>query len=60
VYVQDNLQELVRAHLAVIAMLESPLISYASRQQLEAFRDELETEIATGKEKKDDGPQIAA
>jgi hypothetical protein len=42
----SNLQDLLEAHVAVISMLQSPLISYSTRVQLEAFKEELEREIA--------------
>lgn len=42
----SRLHDLVQAHLAVVALLESGIISSATRRQLEAFRNQLETDIA--------------
>jgi hypothetical protein len=44
--VSKTLQDLVRAHLAIVAILESKILSVATREQLEVFRNELEQEIA--------------
>lgn len=44
--VTKTLHELARAHLAVIAILESPLMSETTRRQIELFREELEREMA--------------
>ena len=42
----SKLNDLAQAHLAVVALLESALISPATRRQLEVFRDNLERDIA--------------
>jgi len=47
----SKLSDLAQAHLAVMALLDSSLISSATRRQLEAFRDQLERDIAKLKEK---------
>jgi hypothetical protein len=47
----SKLSDLAQAHLAVMALLDSSLISSATRRQLEAFRDQLERDIAELKEK---------
>jgi len=40
---KSGLNELVRAHLAVVAMIEvSKILSLTTRQQLETLREELE------------------
>lgn len=38
--------DLLHAHLAVVALLDSAVISSTTRKQLEAFRDQLERDIA--------------
>jgi hypothetical protein len=45
---KNDLQELVRTHLAIVTMLESSkILSHATRAQLETLRDDLEREIHT-------------
>jgi hypothetical protein len=43
--VSSKLNDLAQAHLAVVALLDSALISPATRRQLEVFRDSLEGDI---------------
>lgn len=43
---QKRLEDLVNAHSAVIALLESLLLSPAHRRRLEDMRDNLEREMA--------------
>ena len=42
----SKLSDLAQAHLAVMALLDSSIISPATRAQLEVFRDSLEHDIA--------------
>ena len=49
---KSRFEELARAHRAIVGMLESPLLSRPTRDQLETFRQELETEIAGINEEK--------
>jgi hypothetical protein len=44
--VQKRLEDLVTAHSAIIALLESLLLSPAHRRRLEGMRDNLEREMA--------------
>jgi hypothetical protein len=44
--VSSKLNDLAQAHLAIIALLDSPILSPATRGQLEVFRDNLEHDIA--------------
>jgi hypothetical protein len=44
--VQKRLEDLVNSHSAVIALLESLLLSPAHRRRLEDMRDNLEREMA--------------
>jgi hypothetical protein len=44
--VTKSLNELARVHLALSAILESPLMSQPTRRQIELFREELEREMA--------------
>jgi len=43
--VQKRIDDLVEAHSALIGLLESTILSPATRRQLEVFREELEREI---------------
>ena len=43
--VQKRIDDLVEAHSALIGLLESSILSPATRRQLELFREELEREI---------------
>ena len=43
---KSRFEELAKAHCAIVGMLESPLLSRATRDQLDTFRQELEKEIA--------------
>jgi hypothetical protein len=43
---KNQLEELARAHRAIVGILESPFLSGVTRLQLETFRDELAGEIA--------------
>jgi hypothetical protein len=45
----STLQDLVRVHLAIVAMLEGNILSSATRDQLQKFRDDIEKEIAQTK-----------
>ena len=42
----DMVMDLVQAHLAVVGLIESPIISLEHRRQLEFFREQLESDIA--------------
>ena len=42
---QKRIDDLVEAHSALIGLLESSILSPATRRQLELFREELEREI---------------
>ena len=42
----SKLSDLAQAHLAVVALLDSNIISLITRKQLEVFRDSLEEDIA--------------
>jgi hypothetical protein len=44
--VSSKLSDLAQAHLAVVALLDSNIISLTTRKQLETFRDSLEEDIA--------------
>lgn len=52
---KSRLEELARAHRAIVGMLESPLLSRPTRDQLETFRQELENEISVVNEEKAKG-----
>jgi hypothetical protein len=43
--VQKRIDDLVEAHSALIGLLESTIVSPATRRQLEVFREQLEREI---------------
>lgn len=43
---KSRFEELARAHRAIVGMLESPVLSRPTRDQLETFRQELESEIS--------------
>jgi hypothetical protein len=43
--VPKQIDDLVQAHSALIGLLESTIVSPATRRQLEVFREELEREI---------------
>jgi hypothetical protein len=43
--VQKRIDDLVEAHSALIGLLDSTILSPATRRQLEVFREELEREI---------------
>jgi hypothetical protein len=49
--VSSKLSDLAQAHLAIVALLDSSLLSPATRRQLEVFRDNLEQDIAELKAK---------
>jgi hypothetical protein len=52
-----TLQDLVRVHLAIVAMLEgSTVLSQKTREQLETFRNEIEGEIKTLKATETNAP----
>jgi hypothetical protein len=53
--VSSKLSDLAQAHLAIVALLDSNIISLTTRRQLEVFRDSLEGDIAElrGKEAKE-------
>ena len=42
----SKLSDLAQAHLAVVALLDSNIVSLTTRKQLEAFQDSLEEDIA--------------
>ena len=42
---QKRIDDLVEAHSALIGLLESSILSPATRRQLEVFREELEREL---------------
>ena len=42
----SKLSDLAQAHLAVVALLDSNIVSLTTRKQLEMFRDTLEEDIA--------------
>ncbi len=42
----SKLSDLAQAHLAVVALLDSNIISLTTRNQLEMFRDSLQEDIA--------------
>jgi hypothetical protein len=44
--VSSKLSDLAQAHLAIVALLDSNIISLITRRQLEVFRDSLEADIA--------------
>jgi hypothetical protein len=44
--VSSKLSDLAQAHLAVMALLDSSILSPATRRQLEVFRETLEHDIA--------------
>jgi hypothetical protein len=44
--VSSKLSDLAQAHLAVVALLDSNIISLTTRKQLEVFRDSLEEDMA--------------
>ena len=52
---KSRLEELARAHRAIVGMLESPLLSRPTREQLETFRQELEDEISAMNEEMSEG-----
>ena len=52
-YVSSKLSDLAQAHLAIIALLDSSILSPATRRQLEVFRDNLEQDIAELKAKEE-------
>ena len=53
---KSRFEELARAHRAIVGMLESPLLSRPTKDQLETFRLELENEIAALNEARLQGP----
>lgn len=56
--VNNKLNDLLKAHLAVVALLESGLISVSTRMQLEVLREQLERDIAAIKDR--DPAKLAA
>ena len=52
---KSRFEELAKAHQAIVGMLESPLLSRPTREQLETFRQELEDEIAAMNQEKAEG-----
>jgi len=57
--VSNKLNDLLQAHMAVIALLESSFLSTSTRGQLEVFRESLEADIAAlrVREHDDEGDQ---
>jgi hypothetical protein len=55
-----TLQDLVRTHLAIVAMLSSTILSPATRQQLEVFCTDIENEIAEIKARESEPRDVAA
>jgi hypothetical protein len=53
---KSRFEELAKAHRAIVGMLESPLLSRPTRDQLETFRQELESEISAMNDEKAQRP----
>ena len=51
----SKLSDLAQAHLAIVALLDSSIISPATRSQLEVFRDNLEHDIVELRAKEANG-----
>jgi hypothetical protein len=47
--VSRSLDDLAQTHSCIVALLESPIISASTRNQLQAFREKLEREMAQAK-----------
>jgi hypothetical protein len=56
--VSRSLDDLAETHSCIVVLIESPIISVSTREQLEAFRENLEREMAEAKNRPPD--EIAA
>jgi hypothetical protein len=58
--VSNTFEDLVRTHLAVVATLQSRLLSAETRRQLQLLREDLEQEIAALRFSDDADSDLAA
>jgi hypothetical protein len=54
-----KLKDLLQAHMAIIALLESSFLSRSTRMQLEALQDKIEHDIARIRAQEDEQKAVA-